>query len=160
MTAVDPLPPNLPSNLLDLSTLHTPTTFAFTPFLKAAYPDFTRPSKIDRPICTAYRAGHCDRGPACPDRHWPSHHQPGIRGLTCKHYLRGLCKKGDQCDFAHTYDVRAYPECKDWNRNWSCANGDDCMYEHLPIDSPSRLPACPHYARGFCPLGPHCGKRH
>jgi len=29
----------------------------------------------------------------------------------CKHWLRGLCKKGDQCEFLHEYDMTKMPEC-------------------------------------------------
>ena len=29
----------------------------------------------------------------------------------CKHWLRGLCKKGDQCEFLHEYDMSKMPEC-------------------------------------------------
>jgi cleavage and polyadenylation specificity factor subunit 4 len=35
---------------------------------------------------------------------------------------------------------------------------DECLYLH--IDPNSRLPPCPWYERGFCPLGPHCSKKH
>lgn len=31
--------------------------------------------------------------------------------VVCKHWLRGLCKKGDQCGFLHQYDVTRMPEC-------------------------------------------------
>lgn len=31
--------------------------------------------------------------------------------VVCKHWLRGLCKKGDQCKFLHQYDVTRMPEC-------------------------------------------------
>ena len=29
----------------------------------------------------------------------------------CKHWLRGLCKKGDDCEFVHMYDTSRMPEC-------------------------------------------------
>lgn len=31
--------------------------------------------------------------------------------MVCKHWLRGLCKKGDQCKFLHQYDVTRMPQC-------------------------------------------------
>ena len=31
--------------------------------------------------------------------------------MVCKHWLRGLCKKGDQCEFLHEYDMTKMPEC-------------------------------------------------
>ena len=35
---------------------------------------------------------------------------------------------------------------------------DECLYLH--IDPSTRLPPCPHYDKGFCPLGPYCSKKH
>jgi cleavage and polyadenylation specificity factor subunit 4 len=35
---------------------------------------------------------------------------------------------------------------------------DECLYLH--VDPSTRLPPCPHYDRGFCPLGPQCSKKH
>ena len=31
--------------------------------------------------------------------------------VVCKHWLRGLCKKGDDCEFLHKYDMERMPEC-------------------------------------------------
>ncbi|KAH8899313.1 hypothetical protein GQ53DRAFT_586794, partial [Thozetella sp. PMI_491] len=78
--------------------------------------------------------------------------------LVCKHWLRGLCKKGDSCEFLHEYNLRKMPECNFFVRNGYCSNGDECLYLH--IDPQSKLPPCPHYERGFCPLGPRCDKKH
>ena len=50
------------------------------------------------------------------------------------------------------------PECNSFSRNGYCLNGDDCLYLH--IDPDTRLPPCPHYDKGLCPLGPRCSKRH
>lgn len=35
---------------------------------------------------------------------------------------------------------------------------DECLYLH--IDPATKLPPCPHYLKGFCPLGPNCSQRH
>ncbi|EME44287.1 hypothetical protein DOTSEDRAFT_130763, partial [Dothistroma septosporum NZE10] len=78
----------------------------------------------------------------------------------CKHYQRGLCKKAESCEFAHTFNLRDERECKEFSRYGICPNGDDCTYLHVPPTSDLRRPACPHYARGFCPLGPYCNLRH
>lgn len=80
--------------------------------------------------------------------------------MICKHYQRGLCKKGDACEFAHTFNLRDERECKEFSKYGLCPQGDDCTYLHIPPTSPLRLPACPHYTRGFCPLGPYCALRH
>ena len=50
------------------------------------------------------------------------------------------------------------PECTQYARTLTCANGDDCLYQH--VDPTTHLPPCPHYDRGFCPLGPRCSKKH
>ena len=50
------------------------------------------------------------------------------------------------------------PECIAFNRNRYCMNGEECLYIH--VDSDARLPPCPHYDKGFCPLGPRCSKKH
>ena len=36
---------------------------------------------------------------------------PRRRQVVCKHWLRGLCKRGDDCDFLHRYDMDRMPEC-------------------------------------------------
>ena len=137
-------------------------TFSFTPFLQNTYNHGLPP---DRPICKAYAAGHCPLGTRCPDRHVASStsKQEGGGGstynsLVCKHWLRGLCKKGESCEFLHEYNVRKMPECNFFVRNGYCSNGDECLYLH--IDPQSKLPPCPHYEQGFCPLGPRCSKKH
>jgi cleavage and polyadenylation specificity factor subunit 4 len=50
------------------------------------------------------------------------------------------------------------PECSTYARDQICSNGDDCLYLHLEPEA--KRPACPHYDRGFCPLGPHCDLKH
>ncbi|KAK5131214.1 hypothetical protein LTR04_004930 [Oleoguttula sp. CCFEE 6159] len=83
-----------------------------------------------------------------------THHGP--TSLVCKHYLRGLCKKGAACDFAHSYNLRGMPVCAYFARHGNCSNGDECLYAHT-----AAAPApCASYARGFCPLGPRCAAAH
>eukprot|EP00965_Chrysotila_dentata_P243069 6205216-Pleurochrysis_carterae.AAC.1 len=36
---------------------------------------------------------------------------PRRKQVVCKHWLRDLCKRGDDCDFLHVYDVTRMPEC-------------------------------------------------
>ncbi|KAF2151972.1 hypothetical protein K461DRAFT_279498 [Myriangium duriaei CBS 260.36] len=150
---------SLAEQIVNPSSQPTPN-FSFAPFLKANY-SFGYPSKFDRPICENYRKGQCPLGPACPDQHYtPANERSGIGHLICKHYQRGLCKKGDACEFAHTFDLRGERECKEFSRFGICPQGDECTYIHLPPTSSLRLPPCPHFARGFCPLGPYCSLRH
>lgn len=118
--------PSLTDQIVNPSSAPTPQ-LGFLPFLKQTYPGFGYPSKLTRPICSAYKAGHCPLGPACPDRHYtPPNERSGIGHLICKHYQRGLCKKGDACEFAHTFDLRGERECKEFSRYGICPQGDDC----------------------------------
>ena len=78
--------------------------------------------------------------------------------VVCKHWLRGLCKKGDNCEFLHEYNLRRMPACNTYTKYLSCPNGDDCLYQHVPPEA--KRPVCPWYDRGFCPLGPLCANRH
>ena len=43
----------------------------------------------------------------------PSDQPPDPRRhrVVCKHWLRGLCKRGDDCDFLHVYDPARMPQC-------------------------------------------------
>ncbi|KZZ92231.1 Zinc finger, CCCH-type [Ascosphaera apis ARSEF 7405] len=140
--------------------------FSFTPFLSKNY---SFGLARDVPVCNAYREGHCPLGPLCPDRHpTPSRiataTSPAIAPssthgtLVCKHYLKGLCKKGIKCEYLHEYNLRRMPECQSFARSNYCANGDECLYQHIPFDA--KIPPCEHYERGFCPLGPNCAKKH
>ncbi|KAH6681049.1 hypothetical protein F5X68DRAFT_211768, partial [Plectosphaerella plurivora] len=125
---------------LILSHGATPHKFAFTPFLRQTYRHSLLPDH-DSTTANPHTSG---------DGRAPS--------LVCKHWLRGLCKKGEHCEFLHEYNLRKMPECNFFTRNGYCSNGEECLYLH--IDPQSKLPPCPHYDKGFCPLGPECSKKH
>ncbi len=125
--------------------------FSFANFLKREYGFGLDPN---RPLCKAFREGFCPQGTACPDKHGTAH----SNNLVCKHWLKGLCKKGDQCDYLHEYNIRGRAECTNFNKTGYCLAGEECNYLH--VDPASRLPPCPHYEKGFCPLGATCSKRH
>ena len=124
-------------------------TFTFTPFLQRTY---QHTLATDRPAGTTTTTN-----PPNNPREGGGH-GGGFGSLVCKHWLRGLCKKGETCEFLHEYNLRKMPECNFFVRNGYCSNGDECLYLH--IDPSSRLPPCPHYERGFCPLGGRCDKKH
>ena len=139
-----------------------PPTFTFTPHLTQPHllPTLSAPSKTARPLCAAHIKSTC-HNPHCEARHYiPKEDRSGIGHLICKHYQRGLCKKGDACEFAHTFNLRDERECKEFSKYGVCPQGEECTYLHIPPTSPLRGAACPHYTRGFCPLGPYCGLRH
>lgn len=57
-------------------------------------------------VCLNFVLLSCIVGGMCPFRHIS-----GEKTVVCKHWLRGLCKKGDQCEFLHEYDMTKMPEC-------------------------------------------------
>ncbi|XP_052361825.1 cleavage and polyadenylation specificity factor subunit 4-like [Oncorhynchus keta] len=87
----------------------------------------------------------------------PFRHISGEKTVVCKHWLRGLCKKGDQCEFLHEYDMTKMPECYFYSKFGECSN-KECPFLH--IDPESKIKDCPWYDRGFCKHGPDCRHRH
>ncbi|KOS14140.1 cleavage and polyadenylation specificity factor [Malassezia pachydermatis] len=138
--------------------------FDFEPFVKRELQ--VRLDSADD-LCPRFAAkGQCDWGSRCTLRHCitPSPSIPTTktrdvsRRTVCKHWLRGLCKKGDQCDYLHEYDLRRMPECRFYATFGFCNSADECLYIH--IDPSVKRRACERYERGFCELGPHCPKKH
>ncbi|KAF9532021.1 hypothetical protein CPB83DRAFT_848202 [Crepidotus variabilis] len=92
-----------------------------------------------------------------PPRQLPTHPRERERLSTvCKHWLRGLCKKGEACEFLHEYNLRRMPECWWYAKYGYCSAGDECLYAHPK----ERKAECPDYTRGFCKLGPSCPRKH
>ena len=90
----------------------------------------------DSQLCQSFiSTGACPLGPSCPLRHVspsPLNFQPPkpvpttSHGRTvCKHWLRGLCKKGAGCEFMHEYHLRKMPECWFFAKYGFCSNGDE-----------------------------------
>ena len=71
--------------------------FAFSDFLKREYRFGIAPN---RPLCKPFQEGHCPLGNLCPDKHQSTRLKD-----VCKHWLKGLCKRGDQCEFLHEYNM-------------------------------------------------------
>lgn len=140
------------SHTLDPARKPPVFSFTFSEFLRKEHRFGLDPN---RPICKAFKEGHCPLGTACPDKHPP---QPTFGSVVCKHWLRGLCKKGDNCDFLHEYNLRSMPECQTYARYQACPNNDECLYAHTAPEA--KRPTCEYYDRGFCPLGPLCADRH
>ena len=79
------------------------------------------------------------------------------RKMVCKHWLRGLCKRGDMCDFLHRLDHDRMPECWYFQQFGECGN-KECIFLHVKPDEKSG--DCPWFARGFCKHGQRCRARH
>eukprot|EP00483_Globobulimina_turgida_P001017 UN01019 len=104
-------------------------------------------------ICKDYiQTGKCALGDQCPHRH-----SRGEKSIVCKHWLRGLCKKDDDCEFLHMYDMAKLPPCHFFSTFGKC-NNPECLFLHLRIED--QVKECPWYARGFCNLGPKCTNKH
>ena len=76
-----------------------------------------------------------------------------FRTVVCRHWLRGLCMKGEQCEFLHQYDMARMPVCR-WGENCKVK---DCPYKHVAEDD---KPQCVFYQQGFCVHGTACRYRH
>lgn len=89
----------------------------------------------------------------------PSHPREREKKTTvCKHYLRNLCKMGDNCEYTHDFNLRTMPICIYYVKIGKCELGGECLYHHPNLNE--RLVECPDYNRGFCVLGKDCPRRH
>mmetsp|Transcript_17104 Transcript_17104/g.51043 ORF Transcript_17104/g.51043 Transcript_17104/m.51043 type:complete len:207 (-) Transcript_17104:26-646(-) len=75
------------------------------------------------------------------------------RTVVCRHWLRGLCMKGDNCEFLHQFDAERMPVCR-WGDQCRIK---DCPYKH---EKEEDKPQCVFYQQGFCLHGPECRYRH
>jgi cleavage and polyadenylation specificity factor subunit 4 len=80
-------------------------------------------------------------------------HDPRLRTVVCRHWLRDLCMKGAACEFLHQYDLSKMPLCRHGDR----CKIKDCPFRH--ISDADRL-ECVFYSQGFCIHGPFCRYKH
>lgn len=80
-------------------------------------------------------------------------HDPRLRTVVCRHWLRDLCMKGSACEFLHMYDLSKMPLCRHGER----CKVHDCPFRH--ISEANRL-ECVFYSQGFCIHGPFCRYKH
>ncbi|CAF1691631.1 unnamed protein product, partial [Adineta ricciae] len=71
---------------------------------------------------------------SCSNQRCPFRHIHGDKTVVCKHWLRGLCKKGDDCEFLHEYDMAKMPECYFFSKYGQCLN-KECAFLHLDPES-------------------------
>ncbi|KAK3131082.1 hypothetical protein QOZ80_6BG0501800 [Eleusine coracana subsp. coracana] len=77
------------------------------------------------------------------------------RQTVCRHWLRGLCMKGEACGFLHQFDKARMPVCR-FFRDFGECREPDCAYKHSYDD----VKECNMYKMGFCPNGPTCRYKH
>jgi len=80
-------------------------------------------------------------------------HDPRLRTVVCRHWLRDLCMKGNACEFLHQYDLSKMPLCRHGDR----CKVKDCPFRHI---SESERLECVFYSQGFCIHGPFCRYKH
>lgn len=73
--------------------------------------------------------------------------------VVCRHWLRALCMKGDNCEFLHQYDMSKMPECR-WGMECQVP---ECPFRHVPDEERVE---CAFYKQGFCSHGASCRYRH
>lgn len=123
------------STILDPNVTFSHLEFTIEPFIKN---QLSIKLDTDQQLCPDYSLSTaCPRGPSCPYRHStpsPLNFQPipptpssAHARTVCKHWLRGLCKKGKGCDFMHEYHLRKMPECWFFAKYGFCSNGDEVL---------------------------------
>lgn len=55
------------------------------------------------------------------------------RQTVCRHWLRGLCMKGEACGFLHQFDKARMPVCRFFAKFGECRE-PDCIYKHTNED--------------------------
>lgn len=107
------------------------------------------------PVCPYYGTTACPKGRFCRDQHIvPSYSHK----IVCRHWLRGLCKLGDQCEYLHELDMSRVVECPQYAAHGKCANQLECPFRHPTKNKQSEC--CSAYEKGFCKLGPQCPMPH
>jgi hypothetical protein len=48
----------------------------------------------------------------------------------CRHWARGVCKRGDSCSFLHTGTAGVHVPCRHFVRTGSCSRGNLCDFKH------------------------------
>eukprot|EP00743_Colponemidia_sp_Colp-15_P008339 GILK01009057.1.p1 GENE.GILK01009057.1~~GILK01009057.1.p1 ORF type:complete len:262 (+),score=16.20 GILK01009057.1:94-879(+) len=80
----------------------------------------------------------------------------GRKSVVCKHWLRGLCMKGDDCEFLHQLDPERMPRCHFWDQFGECKDAE-CLFRHVTEEDKKE---CLRYKFGFCKQGLACKLRH
>eukprot|EP01066_Platyproteum_vivax_P008072 Platyproteum_vivax@DN3318_c1_g1_i1.p1 len=80
----------------------------------------------------------------------------GRNSIVCRHWLKGTCMKGEQCEYLHQLDAERMPECPVQQKHGKCTD-PTCFFKHT---EPEEKPICARYQCGFCPNGPLCKRRH
>lgn len=71
----------------------------------------------------------------------------------CRHYMKGRCHEGDQCNFSHdAIPLTKSKPCVHYAHHRSCMKGNDCPYDHDLFNYP-----CSNFvSKGSCYRGDAC----
>ena len=89
---------------------------------------FENMDKSHQQVCEVFNPSYpnsCNLGRNCCYRHIKTD-----KMIVCKHWLRALCKKGDDCEFLHQYSMDKMPTCYFFSNFQKCEN-KDCPYQHI-----------------------------
>ena len=76
--------------------------------------------------------GYQDAGGGFPGpvpAHIPQHMRRSYRQTVCRHWVNGLCQKGDDCSFLHQFVLNRMPVCPTFKKHNMCPN-TDCVFKH------------------------------
>ena len=80
--------------------------------------------------------------------------------IVCVHWLKGQCKKSQDCEYLHVYLEDKVPTCRYFLSDGHCQKGSECVYRHVMPANDRRSEDCPYYDMGFCKLGMKCQMSH
>lgn len=84
----------------------------------------TRPAVVTpSPVPNGAGLANVDRRP----------YRRNFRQTVCRHWLRGLCMKGNDCGFLHQYDKSRMPVCRFFAK-WGECREPDCFFKHTNED--------------------------
>eukprot|EP00917_Polyrhabdina_sp_WS-2016_P024903 GHVP01053715.1.p1 GENE.GHVP01053715.1~~GHVP01053715.1.p1 ORF type:complete len:391 (+),score=50.93 GHVP01053715.1:288-1460(+) len=91
----------------------------------------------------------------------PSSGNASASKVVCRHWMRGMCMKGQFCEYLHEFDVTKMPLCPRFSQLGYCHEFDvgECEFKH-PKARIEEGPVCVHYFLGYCEAGPKCRKKH
>lgn len=53
-----------------------------------------------------------------------------LKQKVCVHWLKGVCRKGNQCEYLHLYVPEKIPICRFFKERGHCDQQETCVYRH------------------------------
>ncbi|KAF1332730.1 Cleavage and polyadenylation specificity factor cpsf30-like, partial [Globisporangium splendens] len=82
--------------------------------------------------------------------------------VVCRHWLRALCMKGDNCEFLHQLAREECPETADFSLQSKVADEENVKRRKAqPVNEFYKIAICKHWEKqGSCPFGDECHFAH